>query len=510
MEKSVLLALGVSFLLVVVLSKLKSFRAIPKLNLPPGPWTLPVIGSIHHLIGGQNICRAMRGLARKHGPLMQVWFGELPAVVASSPEAAEAILRTHDLAFADRYCSTTLRTITFDAADMAFAPYGERWRQLRKICVLEALGAAKVRSSRRVREEEASRMVLDLAAASSPDAAAVDLTGRMAKLVNDTVVRASIGGRCEHRDEFLDALATSVSLSSGMNVADVFPSWRLMRVLGSSVRRALDTRRRMKRIIEQVIQERKEFMAANSCGEGEPAADECFLDVLLRLQREGSSPIQITNDTMVALLFDMFAGGTETTATALNWTMAELIRSPRVMAKVQAEVRLALQGKNTVTEDDITELTYLKMVIKEALRLHCPVPFLGPRKCRETCQVMGYDILKDTTVLVNVWAICRDSKYWDEPEEFKPERFEDSTIDFKGTYFEFLPFGAGRRMCTGVTQGLASMEIALASLLYHFDWKLPNGMDPKDVDMEDAPGIVSAKRTRLLVYPITRIPPSNA
>uniref|UniRef100_A0A0D9XIW4 Cytochrome P450 n=1 Tax=Leersia perrieri TaxID=77586 RepID=A0A0D9XIW4_9ORYZ len=438
----------------------------------------------------------MRDLAAKHGPLMR-----LPAVVASSPECAELVLKTHDLAFADRYCSETLRAITFDAGDIAFAPYGERWRQLRKIAVLEVLGAARVRSpaSRRVREDEARRMVLELADAGGGS--------WMARLVNDAVVSASIGGgRWRGREEFLEALEESVRLSSGMNVADMFPSWgRVMGVLGTSMRRALETRRRMERVIEQVIQERKELImaAAADTGGGE---DECSLDVLLRLQKEGGTAIPITNETMVALLFDMFAGGTETTATALNWTMAELMRSPRVMEKAQAEVRQALQGKNTVTESDIVELSYLKMVIKEALRLHCPVPLLGPRKYRETCQVIGYDIPKGTTVLVNVWAICRDPKYWDESEEFKPERFENNRIDFKGNDFEFLPFGAGRRMCS---PNLASMEIVLASLLYHFDWKLPNGMEPKDVDMEDGPGIVSAKRTSLLVCPVTRIPPNN-
>lgn len=206
----------------------------------------------------------------------------------------------------------------------------------------------------------------------------------------------------------------------------------------------------------------------------------------------------------------MFGAGSETSSTTLNWTIAELMRTPRVMAKAQAELREAFQGKSRITEDDLAGLTYLKLVIKEALRLHCPLPILLPRECRETCKVMGYDVPKGTSVLVNAWGICRDPKYWDDAEEFKPERFENSGIDYKGTNFEFLPFGSGRRMCPGTNLGIANMELALAGLLYHFDWKLPDGMEPKDMDMWEAAGLIASKRTQVHLYPITRIAPSSA
>lgn len=108
--------------------------------------------------------------------------------------------------------------------------------------------------------------------------------------------------------------------------------------------------------------------------------------------------------------------------------MAKLIRSLRVMAKVQAKLRQAFQGKSTITEDDIGKLSYFKMVIKESLRLHCPAPFLIPRKCHETSKIMGYDVPKGTSIFVNMWAICRDSKYWENAKEFMPERFETNNI----------------------------------------------------------------------------------
>ncbi|GJN20726.1 hypothetical protein PR202_gb08137 [Eleusine coracana subsp. coracana] len=192
--------------------------------------------------------------------------------------------------------------------------------------------------------------------------------------------------------------------------------------------------------------------------------------------------------------------------------MTELVRHPAVMAKVQAEVREAFKGRTTLNEDDIAgaDLSYFRLVIKETLRLHPPAPFLLPRQTRETCRVMGYDIPQGTAVFVNAWAIARHPKYWDDAEEFRPERFEKNNLDYKGTNFEYLPFGAGRRMCPGTNLGLSNMDLALASLLYHFDWKLPNGMEPKDVDVWESVGLIATKKTSLMLQPIARIAPANA
>uniref|UniRef100_A0A0E0GZ97 Cytochrome P450 n=1 Tax=Oryza nivara TaxID=4536 RepID=A0A0E0GZ97_ORYNI len=328
------------------------------------------------------------------------------------------------------------------------------------------------------------------------------------RMVNDTVLRCSVGSRCEHSGEYLAALHAMVRLSSGLSVADLFPSSRLAAMVSAAPGAALANRDKMERIIEQIIRERKAQIETEDRAADSKSA--CSLDDLLRLQKEGGSPIPITNEVIVVLLMDMFAGGTDTSSTTLIWAMAELIRSPRVMAKVQTEMRQIFHGKNTITEDELVQLSYLKMVIKETLRLHCPVPLLAPRKCRETCKIMGYDVPKGTSAFVNVWAICRDSKYWEDAEEFKPERFENNNIEFKGGNFEFLPFGSGRRVCPGINLGLANMEFVLANLLYHFDWKLPNEMLYKDLDMREAPGLLAYKHTSLNVCPVTHIASSCA
>lgn len=206
------------------------------------------------------------------------------------------------------------------------------------------------------------------------------------------------------------------------------------------------------------------------------------------------------------MLQNLFGAGSETSSNTMEWTMSELMRNPEVMNKVQAEVREHLKGKTKVTEEDISGLQYLKLVIKETLRMHAPVPLLIPRECREDCELMGYQVPAGTNVLVNAWSIGRNPEYWDEPLVFKPERFEGSSISFNGSCFEFIPFGAGRRMCPGISFGVANMELALALLLYHFDWKLPSGVEPHDLDMTECFGITARRKSHLLLWAIPRIP----
>lgn len=196
---------------------------------------------------------------------------------------------------------------------------------------------------------------------------------------------------------------------------------------------------------------------------------------------------------------DMFSAGTETTSTTIDWAMAELMRNPEVMQRAQGEIRGALEGRTTVEERDVEGLKYLKLVIKETLRLHPPIPLL-PRACREECQVEGCPIPVKSKVMINVYSMGRSSEYWEEAERFQPERFEGRGIDFAGTTWEYIPFGAGRRACPGINFGLATVEMALAQLLYHLDWTLPEGMG---VDMAEAEGIAVARKNALFLLPTT-------
>ncbi|PUZ74414.1 hypothetical protein GQ55_1G063500 [Panicum hallii var. hallii] len=468
-------------------------------RLPPGPWALPVIGHLHHLAGALPH-RALRGLARRHGPLVALRLGELPVAVASSRDAAREVMRTHDAAFASRPLSPMQELAYRGAEGVIFAPHGEGWRRLRGICATELLSTRRVRSFRPVREDEAGRLLRAVAAAAAAGAP-VNLSQRLAAYVADATVRAIVGSRFERRDAYLRMLQEGLKIVPGMTLPDLFPSSRLARLVSRAPSQIERHRRGMQQFIDIIITEHRESRAS-----GKDSDDEDLLDVLLRLQKEVDSQYPLTTENIKTVMLDMFGAGSETSATTLQWAMAELMTNPRVMRKAQDEVRRALAGHGKVTEDKLANLHYLPLVIKETLRLHPPAPLLLPRRCGSPCQVLGFDVPEGTMVIVNAWAIGRDPAHWDEPEEFVPERFETSGRDFRGTDFEFIPFGAGRRMCPGIAFGLAHIELALAALLFHFDWELPGGMAAEGLDMTESFGVTTQLQSDLVVVAVPRIP----
>ncbi|KAG0531065.1 hypothetical protein BDA96_05G241900 [Sorghum bicolor] len=514
---------GVAVLLTLKTKSIASGHGAGGVNLPPGPRPLPVMGNLHSLLGALPH-HAMRALARRYGDVVLLRLGHVPTVVVSSPEAAREVLRTHDAVVSNRPLYVTADILSYGGQNIAFAPSGSpHWKELRRLCATELLSPRRVLSFRPIREEEAASLVRSIAtaAASSSSPAVVNVSERVKVLMNDVLMRCAVGDRCPMRDEYIAALDEALRLLAGFNLVDLFPRSRLAGALGAgALRAAREVHDRVHRIVQAIIHDHAS-KAANNDGEGsgDDDDDDDILDVLLRLQRDGGLETVLTTEVVCAVLFfqffhqDVFAAGSETTATTTIWAMSELAKNPSVMQRAQSEVRRVLQGKTRVAEADIQgrRLPYLQAVIRETLRLHPPLPLILPRSCAEPITIMGHDVPAGTTVFVNAWAIGRDDRWWPDAGEFKPERFDgegDGMVDFSGGDFRFLPGGGGRRMCPGLTFGMANIEMALASLLYHFDWELPGGADPGELDMDEAYGI-TARRETDLVLKATPFVPTN-
>ena len=199
---------------------------------------------------------------------------------------------------------------------------------------------------------------------------------------------------------------------------------------------------------------------------------------------------------------ELFADGTYTSSTTIEWISADLIKNPRCMNKVKEEIGREIGQGNLVTESKVPNLTYLEACIKESMRLHPTGPINLPHRAVESCQVMNYTIPKDSMILVNFWAISRDSSCWEDPLVYKPERFlVNSSVDYKGNDFQFIPFGAGKRICPGLTMAARHVSLIVASLVHSFDWSLPHGENPKDMDMTEKYGFVMVKKDPLLLVP---------
>ncbi|WVZ72067.1 hypothetical protein U9M48_020583 [Paspalum notatum var. saurae] len=292
------LALLFPLLLLKLINKRRRDGA--RARLPPGPWRLPVIGSLHHLVGKPLVHRAMADLARRlDAPLMYLKLGEVPVVVASSPDAAREILRAHDPTFATRPWTTTVKIMMADGYGPGFAPYGELWRQLRRISVSELLSARRVHSFRRVREDEAARLVAAVAVASRAREP-VSVGGRVAAALADSTVRAMLGDRFERREEFLETIEEANRLGSGFNLSDLFPSSRVVNLVTATARRALANHLKNFELMECAIKQHEERRAAAGGRVLEEDGD--LLDVLLRIQKEGGLNVPLTRGTIKGMI----------------------------------------------------------------------------------------------------------------------------------------------------------------------------------------------------------------
>ncbi|GMP95337.1 hypothetical protein CsSME_00044422 [Camellia sinensis var. sinensis] len=180
--------------------------------------------------------------------------------------------------------------------------------------------------------------------------------------------------------------------------------------------------------------------------------------------------------------------------------MAELLRNPSLLQKCRQELlqTIGTQQTNPLKESDVHSLPYLQAIVKETMRLHPPVPLLLPYKARNDVELLDFTIPKDTRVLVNAWGIERDPEYWDNPTSFVPERFLDCGVDYKGRDFEYIPFGAGRRICPGIPLATRMVHLMVGSIVQAFDWKLPEEMRSGELDMEEQFGVTLKKAVPLL------------
>ncbi|PRQ17175.1 putative cytochrome P450 [Rosa chinensis] len=486
-----------------------SFTTLSK-NSPPSPPKLPIIGNLHQL--GLQPHRSLEALSQRCGPLMLLHFGSVPVLVVSSSEAASEIMRTHDLNFSNRPKSVILEKLLCNYKDVASAPYGEYWRQVKSICVLNLLSNKRVRSFRAVREDETKSMIDEITKHSS-FSRVVNLSEMFATLTNGVICRVALGRKYSSADcveggqTFKELLLEFGNLLGTFSIGDFIPwlAW-LNRVNGLNAK--LDrVAKQFDDFLDKVIQDHKDDRS-RSGNDGQSQIDNDnqndFVDVLLEIQKANSLGFPLDIISIKALILDMFAAGTDTTYTVLEWAMTELLRHPSIMSKLQNEVREIVGNKSHITENDLVDMRYLKAVIKETLRLHPPIPLLVPRKSTQDVKINGYDIKANTQVIVNAWQIGRDSKSYHNPEEYDPERFLNthSGIDYKGNDFQLIPFGAGRRICPGIQFAMAINEIALANLVYNFNWTLPGGAKCEDLEMSESTGVTIHRKYPLKVVAI--------
>ncbi|KFK30757.1 hypothetical protein AALP_AA6G022600 [Arabis alpina] len=249
--------------------------------------------------------------------------------------------------------------------------------------------------------------------------------------------------------------------------------------------------------LENVLQEHE--------GNGQKNEKETdFVDMLLRIRREKPNGFEIDRGDISMIILDVILAGTTTTSGLLEWTMTELIRHPETMKKLQEDIRKHSKHNSYVSEEEVENMTYLKAVIKEVLRIHPPGPILIPRELSEDVKLKGYDIAAGTQVIINAWSIQRDTTTWGlDAEKFKPERHFNAPLDFQGQNFMYIPFGSGRRLCPGIGFSMALAQVTLANLVNRFKWKVearPLG-DDDQYNLAETAGLDVTRKFPLVAFP---------
>uniref|UniRef100_A0A0E0EU47 Cytochrome P450 n=1 Tax=Oryza meridionalis TaxID=40149 RepID=A0A0E0EU47_9ORYZ len=446
-----------ALLVFVVVAAIKN---LGKGKLPPSPPSLPFVGHLH--LVGELPHRSLDALHRRYGSdggLMFLRLGRAGALVVSTAAAAADLYRGHDLAFASRPPSHSAERLFYGGRNMSFAPLGDAWRRTKKLAVAHLLSPRRAASlAAPARAAEAAALVARARRAAEA-ARAVQLRELLYVYTNGVITRVAAGGSGATAERFRRMMADTSELLAGFQWVD-----RLPVAAGWAARKLTGLSKKLDDMAEESDRFLGEILAAHDDEKAE-GEEEDFVDVLLRLRRQGAAGgLALAEDNVKAIIKDIMGAATDTSFMTLEWIMTELIRNTRVMSKLQNEIIQVTGSKPTVTEDDLTKLEYLKAVIKEILRLHPPALLLIPHHSTALATVQGYHIPAKTIAFINVWAIGRDPAAWDTPEEFKPERFMGSAMNYK-----FIPFGAGRRLCPGIILTLPGLEMAIASLLYHFD-----------------------------------------
>ncbi|CAI9300183.1 unnamed protein product [Lactuca saligna] len=473
-------------------------------RLPPGPYPFPIIGNL--LKVGNNPHRSLAILSKQYGPLMSLKLGSKTTIVLSSPEIAKEFFHTHDISFSSRSVPDTVRAADHHKFSMVWLPAGDQWRKLRKITKEYMFSVQQLDASELLRQEKVQEFLNHVNRCCTNEEVvnigAAAFTTTLNILSNFMFSRDFAQYDSMSSQEFKDAVCGLMKLGGKPNLPDFFPILKSLDLQGLR-REGTVYANKLLSIFDKVINERLQSRSTSSSHNGDSTTKKDVLDLLLNLNQNDESEFSL-NDIR-HLFLALFIAGTDTTSITLEWVMSELIRNPEKMEIARFEVMKHMQNnKRSIQESDISQLTYLQAVIKETLRLHPPGPFLIPHQAINDIEIKGYMVPKNAQILCNIWAMGQDPNIWLDPQVFRPERFLDVEIDYKGHNFELIPFGTGRRICPGLNLANRMLHVMLSSLIHKFDWKVVGYTRPQDIDMGEKFGITLQKTIPLMAIPVKR------
>nr|WNT44076.1 CYP82N15v2 [Corydalis yanhusuo] len=521
---------SIAVLLVAIAIFLYTFTKSPpkthKKLAPEATGGRPLMGHLHLFNSNELTHRTLGSMADKYGPAFNIRFGSHKTLVVSSWEIIKECFTINDRLFSNRPGTLYIKLMFYNEDSVGYAPYGPYWRDLRKLSTLKLLSNHRLESLKHLRISEMNACFKQLyemctkgggSTESVVAAAVIRMDNWFGDLSFNVVARIVAGKRSFASDsndvgamKYKTAMDEAFRLMSIFSFSDVIPSlgWldNLRGLVGGMKKAGKEIDAVVSGWVEEHREKRKRRRSSSGGGHGGELEEEeeDFIDITLSILETSSLlPGDDPDITIKSTCLDMILGGSDTTTVTLTWALSLLLNNPHALKRAREELDLHVGRDRQVEDSDINNLVYIQAIIKETMRLYPAGPLIE-RMTKEDCEVGGFHIPAGTRLLVNLWKMQRDPNVWEDPLEFRPDRFltDNAEIDLKGQHFELIPFGTGRRICPGVSFALQLMHLALARLLHSFEVASP--MDAK-IDMTETAGLISHKVTPLEVLMTPRL-----
>ncbi|KAF5747022.1 Cytochrome P450 [Tripterygium wilfordii] len=456
-------------------------------NLPPSPYPpFPIIGHLYLL---KKPLHRTLSTFNSHGSVLFFQFGFRPVLVVSSPEATEECLTKNDIIFANRPRLALGKYLAYNYTQLAWAPYGSHWRNLRRISSIEMLSTHRLQMLCDVRAEEIRSLIHGLL---SKKDERVCMRTLFFEITFNLMMRMIAGkryygenvGDLEEARKFHNTMTESQRVvGPANNIGDFLPFMRWIG-LGVKVKELQELQRKRDEFVQNLIEEHRKKMVSDCSSLS--GGRKTMIDVLLKLQE--TEPEYYKDEIIRGLVLVLLMAGVDTSVNTMEWAFSLLVNHPQVLKKAQLEINNYVGDNRVMNESDVAQLPYLHGIISETLRMYPAVPLLIPHESSEESTVKGFRIPRGTMLLVNLWSIQNDPKIWENPTSFRPERFEG--VEGVRDGFRLMPFGSGRRGCPGEGLAMRMVGLTLGSLIQCFEWERES---EQLVDMKEGSGFTLAR-----------------